>query len=120
MNLIRKIFLIIFTIAVIAIVIQIYKSAKNPSNIRAFGDLKVDFGNPPVAPGDPVFAVNDFKPGDCEEREIKVTNDGSLTRMISVKGKRTGGEGINPPLEEGIYIVINNKLFILEDNIFPI
>jgi len=108
MKLIKTFVIIILALLVIFAGKRAFNNLINPSNIRAFGDLKVDFGNPPVAPGDPVFTVSDFKPGDCEEREINVTNDGVLARMISVKGKRTGGEGINPSLEEGIYISINN------------
>lgn len=52
--------------------------------------LQVDFGDPPVAPGAPVFLVDDMFPGDAEKRQIKVKNvgDGNLfVRIFSEKNQ---------------------------------
>lgn len=42
------------------------------STVRAFGHLTVDMG---VPSGDPIFVINNFMPGDCEVRNVTITNN---------------------------------------------
>jgi len=108
-NKIRKLFFIIFAIAVIGMVAQIYYQAKHPSTIRAFGDLTVDFGLPWIPPNGPIFTLDDFKPGDCTERNIKVTNDGQKPAQVAVRGIKTDGFSKDGYFLENILnLVINN------------
>ena len=55
--------------------------------------LEVDFGDPPVAPGDPVFVVQNMLPGDEEEREITVRNIGTSPVPAIMHSEKTN-EGI--------------------------
>ena len=76
----------------------------NPSTVRAFGDLLVDFHVLPV--GAPIFQVNNMKPGDSDSKPVDVLNNGSIPYQIAVKGVRTGGTGSNPVLDTGLKITI--------------
>ncbi len=82
-----------------------FKKLISPDTVRAFGDLLVDFH---VPLGDPIFVVNNMAPGDSEDRNVDVTNSGTVPRFISVKGIRTGGTGADPKIESVLDIVITN------------
>jgi len=56
----------------------------------AVGDLTIDWG---VPAGDPIFTVLNMLPGDIEDRDVEITNDGIVTHGVSVKGVKTGGSG---------------------------
>ena len=53
-----------------------------PSNVKAFGQLTVDLG---VPSGDPIFVVHNMLPGDCENREVKITNGGDEDTHVAVR-----------------------------------
>ncbi len=72
---------------------------------NAAGDLNINYH---VPPNDPIFVVANFLPGDTENRNIDVTNNGSIPRAIWVKGVRTGGVGSDPKLETVLDIVIKD------------
>ena len=73
--------------------------------VRAAGDLNINYH---VPPNDPIFVVANFLPGDTENRNIDVTNNGSMPRAIWVKAIRTGGVGSDPKLETVLDIVIKD------------
>lgn len=74
------------------------------STVRAFGDLKVNFG---VGSNEPIFTVDNMAPGDIESREVDVTNGGQSPQSIAVKGVRSGGVGNNPRIESALEITIS-------------
>lgn len=76
-----------------------------PSQAYAAGDLNINYH---VPLNDPIFVVANFLPGDTENRNVDVTNNGSITRAIWVKGVRTGGVGSSPKLETVLDIVIKD------------
>lgn len=98
---------------IVAGIITVRNKNKLADTVRAFGDLLVDFH---VGPNEPIFVVNDFKPGDCEERSVDVNNGGAVPRNISVKGVKTAptGNDEDPNKLEGISdltISDTNKLY---------
>lgn len=77
--------------------------------VFADGDLIVDFN----APG-PMFELNNMKPGDSENRDVDVTNNGDVIKQIAIKGVRKDGTTELPLLEEVLQIQItenSNTLF---------
>src|SRR3990167_11412360 len=64
---------------------------------QALGELDVIWDG--VLDGAPIFVVGNMLPGDTESRNVQVNNGGSIARLISVKGTRTGGVGSDPKLE---------------------
>src|SRR3972149_4269590 len=73
----------VLTLALISVAVA---NALFPSTVRAVGDLDIDWG---VPSGDPIFVVNDMKPGDCETRPDNVLNTGAVTREVGVRGVKT-------------------------------
>ncbi len=100
---VRKVFTLFLALVVIFASASIYESTR-PSTVRAFGELTVDFG---VPPGNPIFVVNNMAPGDMQNRNVGVTNSGTVDRFVAVKGLRTGGVGADPKLETVLDIVIS-------------
>lgn len=105
-----KIFiLLIILIGVLFGLREIYRDIKTPSSTRAYGDLTVDFGLPPIPPSGPIFTFTDFKPGDCAVRNITINNDSDLKRLTAVKGIWTSGFSNDPYyLEKILTLVINS------------
>jgi Ca2+-binding RTX toxin-like protein len=52
------------------------------STARAYGLLSVDLG---VPSGEPIFVVNNMMPGDCEIRNISVTNGDTTPQELAVR-----------------------------------
>lgn len=52
----------------------------------AVGDLNVEWG---VPDGDPIFVVQNMLPGDTEDRDVDVENNGSVPRDVGVRGVKT-------------------------------
>src|SRR3989304_9976148 len=52
----------------------------------AVGDLNVIWG---VPDGDPIFVVSNMLPGDAEDRDVDVTNGGTVPRDVGVRGVKT-------------------------------
>ena len=99
-NAFRKIITLILALAVMIGSVTAYQ-ANRPSTVRAVGDLEVDWG---VPDGDPIFVVINATPGDIEDRNVLVTNNGSSTRPVGVRGIKTSGVG---NLESVLEIVIS-------------
>ena len=74
---------------------------------QALGELDVVWDG--VADGFPIFVVGNMLPGDTESRNVQVNNGGSIARLISVKGTRTGGVGSDPKLETVLDMVISEN-----------
>jgi len=85
----RKIITLILALAVIGASATIYQ-ARQPSTVRAVGDLTIDWG---VPSGNPIFVISNFAPGDTESRSVLVTNDGTSMRPVGVRGVKTSGPG---------------------------
>lgn len=66
------------------------KIADKVTRVEAFGDLVINFG---VPAGDPVFVVENMLPGDTEDRNIIVTNNGTIPHLIAVAGVKTQESG---------------------------
>lgn len=83
-KLFSKILFVLLAVVVAVGLAGIYKETKLPPSVRAFGDLIVDFGSPPFPPS-PIFNFDDFKPGDCTTKTIKVTNNGVVPVFVAIK-----------------------------------
>jgi hypothetical protein len=81
------------------------KFSLNASTVRAFGDLLFDFHIPV---GTPLFNIINLKPGDEQNKNVDVKNSSNVTKLITVKGVRTQGIGINPKLETALEIIVKN------------
>lgn len=102
----KRVLFIIILAALIGFVYYGNRDVFNsPSSVRAFGDLTVDFG---VPPGDPIFVVENMAPRDSIDKDVIVTNGGTIARMVAVKSIRVNGAGDPPLLEEVLEIVIKN------------
>jgi len=75
---------------------------KQTTTVKAFGDLTVDFG---VPTNDPIFTVTNMLPGDCEDRQIVVTNDGDDDAVVAI---RSDNEIDDDSLSEVLTIEISN------------
>jgi hypothetical protein len=82
-----------------------YQLFTEPSTVRAFGDLTVQFGVPPSTP---LFNISNMAPGDVTTEDVVVTNSGLMPRMVAVKGVRTGVVGSEPKLENVLDIIISD------------
>ena len=95
---ILKILLIILSVA------TIYSFAAprflNDNDVLAVGDLTIDWG---VTTGQPIFVVTNMLPGDVEDRDVVITNDGIVTRGVGVRGVQTN---VSENLENVIDFVI--------------
>lgn len=83
----KKILKIITLLLLIAVLVGLNGGIRlTQSTVRAVGDLSVDWG---VAEGDPIFVVEDFAPGEIEEREVKIINNADTIRPVGVRGIET-------------------------------
>lgn len=103
----KRLFRILLALLILGTIIKfVAPDLFKPSTIRAFGDLTVNFHIPPL---DPIFTVANMAPGDPpENRNVDVHNGGSVPRLVSVKGIRTGGIGSDPKLETVLDLVIKD------------
>src|SRR3989344_1196068 len=91
---------------VLGLVINLAMPAFVHDSTQAVGGLDVVWG---VPDGDPIFVVENMLPGDQELRSVTVNNGASVARLISVKGTRTGGIGLDPKLETVLEIIISES-----------
>lgn len=77
----------------------------NPTTVRAFGNLLVDFH---VPVGTPIFNLENMKPGDSIDRPIDVTNNASDVSDVRIKGIRDSGVGGTPLIESVLTLTIND------------
>lgn len=78
--------LIIAVLAYLGGMFNMIKQRFSPT-AYAVGDLLIDWGV--LVPGDPIFTVNNMLPGDVESRDVDVTNNGTVSRAVSVRGDKT-------------------------------
>ncbi|HLD03754.1 MAG TPA: calcium-binding protein [Candidatus Dojkabacteria bacterium] len=82
-----KAIITIFLAAAVTISFVVIRQQQGLSQVKAIGDLTVDFG---VPPGDPIFEVENLKPGDpAETRNIIVTNNASVIRPVGIRAEKT-------------------------------
>lgn len=86
---IRRIISIGISVLLIFVGSNLYAKTQ-PSTVRAFGELTVDFHVPPL---NPIFIVNNMAPGGSETRTVDVHNGGLVTRLVAVKGVKTSETG---------------------------
>lgn len=99
---------LLLPLAVIATVVAIVgPGIFKPNRVAAVGDLLIDFH---VPEGDPIFIVENMLPGDFQERNIDITNGGTIVRMVKMRAVRTGGVGADPKLESILDIVIKDGI----------
>ncbi len=104
----KRILRIIILISVVSGIVALnggFKDYFNPSTVRAFGDLLVNFH---VPPGTPIFNESNIAPGFSETKPVDVTNNGIVSRFVSVRGIRKNGNGTNPKIETALDFVIKN------------
>lgn len=107
----RRLIFITICAVIAGVGLAIIQKHKSSERVEAAGDLFITYLDAPLS--GPIFDLSDVKPGDCYEREIKVKNDGKKSRLVLVIGDRTGGEGTDPSLEEGLLIEISENGTIL-------
>jgi len=71
----------------------------------AAGDFEVNFH---VPSGQPIFTLQNMKPGDQTQKTIDVKNTGNTTATPRIKGTRTGGVGSDPKIEHILSMVIKD------------
>lgn len=101
---IAKLILIVISLAVISY-LAMENNVFNVGTVKAFGELTVDFH---VPINGPIFTVNNMAPGQMQDRYIDVTNSGAITRIVSVRGVKTGGVGGDPKLETVLDLIIKD------------
>lgn len=77
---------------------------KNPSTVRASGDLTIIWG---VPDGDSIFVIANAAPGDVQERIVTVSNGAGSSRQVGIKAIKTAGSGniesvLNVVISEGV------------------
>lgn len=74
---------------VLAVVVSLlaffYKEEVFPdvATIRAFGELKADFG---IAPKEPIFNSLSIAPGEAEYKHVTIVNEGDSNKSVFLKG----------------------------------
>ena len=106
---IKKILLIIAGLISMVGIVDLYNQNKNPSLIKAYGNLIVNFHS--VLPGNTIFDINNFLPGQSTDKNIDVKNEGNTTEVF-VKGVKKSGN-TNPKLENVMDIKITQGSNVL-------
>jgi Ca2+-binding RTX toxin-like protein len=101
----RKYIVISAAVIVFSSLFIIYKNQK-ARNVKAYGNLVVDYGQ--IAPEEPMFDFDDFKPGDCEDRIITITNASDSTSVVYVRSENTQTSG---NLTDALYFSIYDTSF---------
>ena len=92
---------------VLGLVVNLAMPAFVNNSSQAVGGIDVVWDG--VIDGDPIFVVINMLPGDSETKTVTVNNGASIARLISVRGTRTGGIGLDPKLETVLDIVISEN-----------
>ena len=83
----KRILTIVSLLLIVAIVIQTNGFGLfTKKTAYAVGDLNIVWG---VPTGDPIFVVEDMLPGDSEDRDVDVSNGGTVPRDVGVRGVKT-------------------------------
>lgn len=80
---------VMFGVSAAIVAVGVGRILKDPAasgTVRAFGDLRVEFGIPH---GHPLFDIFNILPGDTVFRNVLVRNRGSVPRLVFVKGIKT-------------------------------
>ena len=108
----RKFIVALVLLTVLSIeLVQVFK-IRNVNTVRAFAHLTVDLG---VPSGEPIFTVNNMLPGDCEDREVGVRNDGDEEDSISVRSDNETdldflSRALNMEIYDGVTLLYSDTL----------
>jgi len=103
----RKLIIFFISLTVLSLqLLYIWKEQK-VDTARAYGHLIVDTG---VPSGDPIFVISNFLPGDCEVRNISVTNDDTIPIELAV---RSDNESQTQNLPDVLHITITGNSSVL-------
>jgi hypothetical protein len=100
----KKILLLIAVLVSIVGIYDFYKSSQSPSYAQSFGSLTVNFHS--SLPGNAVFDIHNFLPGDLVTKTIDVKNNGNKTAEVFVRGIKTDGSPGNPKIEGVLDLLI--------------
>lgn len=78
-------------------IVDFYRAYKNPSYAQSFGSLTVNFHS--SLPGNAIFDITNFLPGDTVTKTVDVKNEGKNTAEVFVRGIKTQGTPGNPKIE---------------------
>lgn len=94
---ILKIIVLIMIIASLVYAKVGIKLGQGTRIVEAIGGLTVNFHVPGT---DPIFTITNGKPGDVYgPKPVDVTNNSGLTRLVAVRGVKTGGDTLDNGLE---------------------
>lgn len=79
-------FVFLFSLAIITVGVTRIRDNQLSQTVRAFGDLRVEFGIPH---GRPLFDIVNMLPGDTTSRNVRVRNHGRTPQLAFVKGVKT-------------------------------
>lgn len=111
---IKKVLLTLSILVSIIGGLNFYKSYKSPSYAQSFGSLTVNFHS--SLPGNAVFDIHNFLPGDSATKTIDVKNDGKNTTEVKVRGIKTDGSPDDPKIEDVLDLTIKNGANTLYSN----
>lgn len=106
----KRLLRVLFVLTLVGMVIYLNGGIETffkASTVRAFGSLFVDFH---VPPGAQIFNIANMTPGTVESRTVDVTNSGTDTRVVSVKGVKTSFIGASLELSAGLDLIIFESL----------
>jgi hypothetical protein len=104
---------ILLLISILISIIGIYdysKTSQTPSYAQSYGSLTVNFHS--SLPGNTVFDINNFLPGQSINKNIDVKNNGDKTTEVFVKGIKRSGNS-NPKLENVLDLKITQGSTVL-------
>ncbi|MCX6704300.1 MAG: hypothetical protein NTZ07_02530 [Candidatus Woesebacteria bacterium] len=107
----KKILLILAIIISAIGIADVYRQNKNPSSVKAYGALTINFHSP--LPGNAIFDIKNFVPGQSVSKSIDIKNSGDNTEVF-VKGIKRSGSG-NPKLENVLGLKITQGSSVLYD-----
>jgi hypothetical protein len=90
----KRLFSVLFLFAIVSMLMYFYKNDLIPKvqTIRAFGDLKADFG---IAPTAPLFHTVSIAAGESEAKSITVANEGPATKLVYIKAQQIAAQREN-------------------------
>lgn len=103
----KKILIIISLIISIIGGITWYKKSSVNTYAKNFGNISVNFHS--VLPGEAIFDIKNFLPGDRQTRVIDIKNTGDKKIEVFIDGDKVSGSSGNPKIEEVLNIKIEQN-----------
>lgn len=102
-----KSIIFITILAATTLLVVMWKTNK-VDTVRAYGNLTVDLG---VGMGEPIFIVDNFLPGECEIRNIVVTNQDTIPKDLAVRSS-------NESFTNSLPSVLNISIYDQQQNYY--